>query len=54
MKFTSDGCVLALIAHMDLEMHPMDVKTAFLSGDNDKDTYMGVAEGVSCDLKDHT
>jgi len=31
---------MALIAHFDLELHQMDVKTAFLSGDIDEIIYM--------------
>ena len=32
--------IMALIAHFDLELHQMDVKTAFLNGNLDKDIYM--------------
>ena len=32
--------VMALVAHFDLELHQMDVKTAFLNGDLDEDVYM--------------
>ncbi|GJQ90258.1 putative zinc finger, CCHC-type containing protein [Tanacetum coccineum] len=32
--------VMALVAHFDLELHQMDVKTAFLNGDLHEDVYM--------------
>ncbi|RVX00376.1 Retrovirus-related Pol polyprotein from transposon TNT 1-94 [Vitis vinifera] len=31
---------MAIVAHFDLELHQMDVKTAFLNGDLDEDMYM--------------
>jgi hypothetical protein len=32
--------IMALVAHYDLELHQMDVKTAFLNGDLDETVYM--------------
>ena len=32
--------VMTLVAHYDLELHQMDVKTAFLNGDLHEDVYM--------------
>jgi len=32
--------VMALVAHYDLELHQIDVKTAFLNGDLHEDVYM--------------
>ena len=32
--------IMALVAHYDLELHQMDVKTAFLNGDLYEDVYM--------------
>ena len=32
-KKDSFRIIMALVAHMDLELHQMDVKTAFLNGD---------------------
>ncbi|CAD5178886.1 unnamed protein product [Musa acuminata subsp. malaccensis] len=32
--------VMTLVAHYDLELHQMDVKTAFLNGDLDEEIYM--------------
>ena len=31
---------MALVAHYDLELHQMDVKTAFLNGNIDETIYM--------------
>ncbi|CAD5181857.1 unnamed protein product, partial [Musa acuminata subsp. malaccensis] len=37
--------VIALVAHYDLELHQMDVKTTFLNGDLDEEIYMEQPEG---------
>jgi len=37
--------VMALVAHFDLELHQMDVKTAFLNGDLFEDVYMDQPDG---------
>ena len=50
---------MALVAHYDLELHQMDVKTAFLNGNLYEDVYMAqpksfVVEGqenLGCHLK---
>ena len=51
--------IMALVAHFNLELHQMDVKTAFLNGDIDEIIYMvqpenyvsGDAKQMVCKLK---
>ena len=43
---------MALVAHFDLELHQMDVKTVFLNGDIEETIYMVIPENfVLGDLK---
>ncbi len=45
---------LAAVAHLGLHCHQMDVKTAFLNGDLDRDEYMEQPEGcVDENYPDH-
>jgi hypothetical protein len=37
---------MALVAHYDLELHHMDVKTVFLSGDLDETIFVAQPEGL--------
>jgi len=32
--------IMALVAHFDLELHQIDIKTAFLNGDIEKEIFM--------------
>jgi hypothetical protein len=45
--------IMALVAHYDLELHQMDVKTAFLNGSLEEDIYMDQPEGFSIKGKEH-
>ena len=43
--------IMVLVAHYDLELRQMDVKTAFLNGDLYEDVYMAQPKGFSWKAK---
>ncbi|RVW23885.1 Retrovirus-related Pol polyprotein from transposon TNT 1-94 [Vitis vinifera] len=45
--------IMTLVAHFDLELHQMDVKTAFLNGNLDEDIYMEQPEGFAKKGNEH-
>ena len=40
MRLTLVCLILAIVARMDLELYQMDLKTAFLNGEQDKKIYL--------------
>ena len=40
VRFDSIHVILTIVAHLDLELHQMDVKTEFLNGELDEEIYM--------------
>ncbi len=46
-KFVSICYILALAAIKDMEIHQMDVKTAFLNGDLEEEIYMEQPKGFT-------
>ena len=44
---------MALVAHFNLELHQMNVKTAFLNGDLYEDVYMAQSESFGVQDKEH-
>jgi hypothetical protein len=57
--FSSVSCkdslriIMALVAHYDLELHQMDVKTTFLNGDLLENIYMAQPKGFTVKGKEH-
>jgi hypothetical protein len=44
---------MALVAHYDLELHQMDVKTTLLNGDLLENVYMAHPKGFAVKGKEH-
>ena len=44
--------IIALVAHYDLELHQMDVKTIFLNGDMEENIYMAQSKGFVMEGKE--
>ena len=45
--------IMAMVAHFDLELHQMDVKTTFLNGDLEEEVYMDQPEGFKVPGKEN-
>ena len=45
--------IMALVAHYNLELHQMDVKTAFLNGNLYENVYMSQPKGFVVEGKEH-
>jgi hypothetical protein len=45
--------IMALVAHYDLELHQIDVKTAFLNGNLQEIVYMTQPKGFAVEVKEH-
>jgi len=52
-KKDSFRIILTLVAHFDLELQHMDVKTTFLNGDLEEEVYMKQPEGFSSSNGEH-
>ena len=39
MRITQVRLILAIVAHMNLELYQMDIKTVFFNGEPDEDIY---------------
>ena len=52
-KFTSLHAVLAQAAAEDMEVHHMDISSAFLNGDLEEETYMAQPEGFAAPGQEH-
>ena len=44
---------MALVAHYDLELHQMNVKTTFLNGDLEEEVYMDQPKGFVSPRKEN-
>uniref|UniRef100_A0A2N9HCS5 Integrase catalytic domain-containing protein n=1 Tax=Fagus sylvatica TaxID=28930 RepID=A0A2N9HCS5_FAGSY len=53
MDMDSLRIIMALVAHYDLELHQMDVKTTFLNRSLEEEVYMDQLEGFSIEGKEH-
>jgi hypothetical protein len=44
---------MALVAHYDLELHQMNIKTTFLNSNLQENVYMAQPEGFAVEGKEH-
>ena len=44
---------MPLVAHFNMELHQMDVKTTFLNGDLEEEVYMKQKKGFMSNGNDH-
>jgi hypothetical protein len=52
-KKDSFKIIMALVAHYDLELHQINVKTMFLNGDLQESVYMAQPEGFTIEVKEY-
>ena len=52
-KNDSFRIIMTLVAHLDMELHQIDVKTTFLNGDFEEEVYMKQPEGFITNGNDH-
>ncbi|KAL0455815.1 UNVERIFIED_CONTAM: Retrovirus-related Pol polyprotein from transposon TNT 1-94 [Sesamum latifolium] len=45
--------IMVLVAHFDMDLHQLDVKTTFLNGELEEEVYMEQPEGFSCSNGEH-
>ena len=53
IKKDSLRVILALVAHLDMELQQMNVKTAFLNGELGEEVYMKQPKGFSSSDGEH-
>src|SRR5664279_2418809 len=53
VRFTSIRLILAIVASLDLELHQMDVKTAFLNDNLEEEIYMEQPVGFVAEGQEH-
>ena len=53
VRFTSIQLILAIVAHLDIQSHQMDVKAAFVNGEIKKEIYMQQPQGFVVKGQEH-
>ena len=53
VRFASIRLILTIIAYLNLELHQMDVKTAFLNGELEEEIYMAQLQGFIVKGQEH-